>query len=128
MYFIRRIIGYNRRFCLIFSVTFALVLKGIYPFWVLLLMLFMFLQFLLSSMYIRELIYDPLGKYYGAFLMIMLFFTLIDIKHYLYHLIPLSILTYTLFSLATRALYLSKIFKTDWKILDTNKKETLKED
>lgn len=114
-------------FGLIFTSILALVLKGIYPLWVLLLMLFMFLQFFLSSIFVRELIYDPLGKYYGAFLMIMLFLTFIDINNYLYYLIPITILTYTLFSLTTRVLYLYKILKIDRKTPDTNKKETLQE-
>jgi CDP-diacylglycerol--glycerol-3-phosphate 3-phosphatidyltransferase/cardiolipin synthase len=98
-------------FLLIFSSILGLILKGIYPLWILFLVLFMFLQFIVSSSLVDELIYDPLGKYYGAFLMLMVFLTLIDFHRIHHHIIPISIFTYTLICLSTRALFLFKIFK-----------------
>jgi CDP-diacylglycerol--glycerol-3-phosphate 3-phosphatidyltransferase/cardiolipin synthase len=45
----------------------AFVIGGLYPFWILLLIVAMFVQFLLTSKRGRP-VYDPVGKYYGAFL------------------------------------------------------------
>jgi CDP-diacylglycerol--glycerol-3-phosphate 3-phosphatidyltransferase/cardiolipin synthase len=45
----------------------AFVTKGLYPRWLLLLVVVMFAQFVLTSGLARP-IYDPVGKYYGAFL------------------------------------------------------------
>jgi CDP-diacylglycerol--glycerol-3-phosphate 3-phosphatidyltransferase/cardiolipin synthase len=54
-------------FFLVLAAFSAFVLKGIYPFWTLLLIVAMFAQFVLTSRLGRP-TYDPVGKYYGIFL------------------------------------------------------------
>jgi len=54
----------------------AFVLKGWYDPFILLLIITMFALFLATSS-LKKLVYDPVGKYLGAFLMIMLFITLL---------------------------------------------------
>lgn len=54
-------------FVLVTSAFLAFIIAGIYPYWLLILIIFMFLQFILTSG-IKKPIYDPIGKYYGAFL------------------------------------------------------------
>jgi len=54
-------------FVLILTTFSAFVMQGIYPFWTLPLIGFMFLQFILTSR-LKQPLYDPVGRYYGAFL------------------------------------------------------------
>ena len=54
-------------FFLVLAAFSAFALKGLYPFWMLLLIVVMFAQFVLTSKLARP-IYDPVGKYYGVFL------------------------------------------------------------
>jgi phosphatidylglycerophosphate synthase len=75
-------------FILIMAGFSAFILNGIYPFGLLLLLIFMFLQFVITSK-AHVPIYGPLGKYYGSFLFLVVFITLIFpntllIGYYLY--------------------------------------------
>jgi CDP-diacylglycerol--glycerol-3-phosphate 3-phosphatidyltransferase/cardiolipin synthase len=54
-------------FALVLAAFMAFVLKDLYPGWLLLLIVAMFAQFVLTSRPAGP-IYDPVGKYYGAFL------------------------------------------------------------
>ncbi len=54
----------------------AFVLKGWYDPFILLIIIAMFALFLATSS-LKKLVYDPVGKYLGAFLMVMLFITLL---------------------------------------------------
>jgi CDP-diacylglycerol--glycerol-3-phosphate 3-phosphatidyltransferase/cardiolipin synthase len=63
-------------FILIMVVFVAFALKEIYPFWVLIIFIAMFLQFILTSRK-KIIIYDPVGKYYGSFLFSVILITLI---------------------------------------------------
>ena len=42
------------------------ILEGLYPLWILLLMVFVFAQFMITSVYSKRTVYDPVGKYYGS--------------------------------------------------------------
>ena len=63
-------------FVLVLAAFSAFVLRGIYPFWILLLIVAMFAQFVLTSRLKRP-IYDPVGKYYGVFLFLATGVTLV---------------------------------------------------
>jgi CDP-diacylglycerol--glycerol-3-phosphate 3-phosphatidyltransferase/cardiolipin synthase len=63
-------------FILIMVVFVAFTLKEIYPFWVLIIFIAMFSQFILTSRK-KIIIYDPVGKYYGSFLFSVIVITLI---------------------------------------------------
>ena len=56
-------------FIFIFVTFTAFILKDIYPFWILIIIGFWFLQFIVTSSR-KEQIYDPIGKYSGLFLYI----------------------------------------------------------
>lgn len=53
----------------------AFALKGIYPMIILFILIFMFVQFIVSSG-IKNPVYDPVGKYYGIFLFFVIGITL----------------------------------------------------
>ena len=82
-------------------------LSGIYPFWAFLLIVFMFLQFILTSKMLK-ITFDPIGKYYGSLLygaigLTMLFTGQLAQNIILYSLVVASILT-----LSSRLVYLIK--------------------
>ena len=58
-------------FILIFVAFFTLVLKEIFTFWVLIIIGLMFLQFIITSKIERP-IYDPIGRYSGVFLFVII--------------------------------------------------------
>lgn len=62
-------------FIFVFFGFFAFVIKGIYPYILIFLLGFMFSQFILTSG--KAPLYDPIGKYYGIFLFIVMGTTLI---------------------------------------------------
>jgi len=83
------------------------ILSGIYPYWVLILIISMFLQFILTSK-LFKITLDPIGKYYGSLLyggigLTMLFRGPLSESVILYSLIGVSIFTVT-----SRLIYLSK--------------------
>jgi phosphatidylglycerophosphate synthase len=91
-------------FILVLTVFVAFVIDGIYPYWILILIVLVFLQFIASSKF-KVLIYDPLGKYYGSFLFLMIFITLLPIESLNYNLLLSLIVVFTLISLLSRYLY-----------------------
>ena len=50
-------------FLFISGMYLAFIIKGIYSPWILLIIVFVFIQFILSSVYLKQTIYDPIGKY-----------------------------------------------------------------
>ncbi|MFX1427247.1 MAG: CDP-alcohol phosphatidyltransferase family protein [Promethearchaeota archaeon] len=64
-------------FLLIFFVYISFVINGLYPFWLLILIGFMFIQFIITSR-LKKPIYDPVGKYIFIILIIMVFITFIS--------------------------------------------------
>lgn len=91
-------------FILIFTCFLAFVINNTYPSMILLLIIFMFAQFLLSSEF-KNPIYDPIGKYYGIFLYIMVGITISTNNYIESRLILLVILLMTIVSLISRILF-----------------------
>jgi CDP-diacylglycerol--glycerol-3-phosphate 3-phosphatidyltransferase/cardiolipin synthase len=85
----------------------AFVANGIYPYWVLIIIVIMFLQFLVTSKS-RTPIYDPVGKYYGSFLYLTLIIGLIITNQFLYSFLIILILIFTLTSLMSRLIFMKK--------------------
>ncbi|MDT8781546.1 MAG: CDP-alcohol phosphatidyltransferase family protein [Candidatus Bathyarchaeota archaeon] len=54
-------------FIFIFGMFRLFVTLELYPYWILALVLFMYIQFLITSYFFKK-VQDPLGKYYGSFL------------------------------------------------------------
>ncbi|TXT63812.1 MAG: membrane protein of unknown function [Promethearchaeota archaeon] len=106
-------------FSFIFLALSSFVLQQVYPHWILILVSLIFLQFLLTST-IQHPVYDPLGKYYGSFLMLVIGIGLIDSQGYITQFIPMFLLGYSCFAFISRMLYLkSAIF------MPSNHKESM---
>ena len=55
-------------FLSVFTVFVVMAVRNLYPYWLLPLILFMFGQFLLTSPGKTDLLFDPVGRYFGTFL------------------------------------------------------------
>ncbi|MDO9045552.1 MAG: CDP-alcohol phosphatidyltransferase family protein [Methanobacteriaceae archaeon] len=89
----------------------AFTINGIYPYWILILIIIMFLQFIITSKF-KFPVYDPIGKYYGAFLFLVIFITLIaDILHNTYsnYILLVLIVIFTVISLISRLFFIMKL-------------------
>lgn len=94
-------------FILVLMAFIVFAFNGIYPYWILIIITLVFLQFLVTSKF-KLLVYDPIGKYYGTFLFIIILITLISPVTIHVYLLAL-IVVFTLISLISR--YFFFIFK-----------------
>jgi CDP-diacylglycerol--glycerol-3-phosphate 3-phosphatidyltransferase/cardiolipin synthase len=92
-------------FILLLAAFTSFVIKGIYPSWILFLIIFMFLQFILTSK-MRMSMYDPIGKYFGTILFGAALITLIFENALLYNSIALFILLFAFISFLSRYIFL----------------------
>lgn len=90
-------------FFLVLLAFIAFVIREIYPYWLLILIILVFLQFLVTSKF-KILVYDPIGKYYGAFLFTIILITLISPSIY-YDFLLIIIVIFTIISLLSRYLF-----------------------
>lgn len=90
-------------FILVLVAFLTFIIIGIYPYWLLLLIILVFIQFILTSK-LKVLIYDPVGKYYGAFLFAVILITLISPPAF-YSFLLLATILFTLISLVSRYLF-----------------------
>jgi CDP-diacylglycerol--glycerol-3-phosphate 3-phosphatidyltransferase/cardiolipin synthase len=89
------------------SVMFLLFIEGgLYPYWILVLISIVFLQFLLTSILLKQL-YDPIGKYYGSLLFGAIGLTLLFSGRLFQEAITLGIVIVTVASLMSRVVYLA---------------------
>ena len=88
-------------FFLIISAFIVFVIDGFYPYWLLILIGFMFLQFLLSSRY-KKLIYDPVGKFLFLLLIIIVFITFISADPLVCGISCITFIGFCIVSLITR--------------------------
>ena len=91
-------------FILVLTLFSAFIIKGIYPSWILLLIILMFLQFILTSK-INITSYDPVGKQYGSFLFIIIFITLTVSNTIVYSLLLYLIIILTIISILSRLIF-----------------------
>jgi CDP-diacylglycerol--glycerol-3-phosphate 3-phosphatidyltransferase/cardiolipin synthase len=97
-------------FFLVLAVFLAFVSKGLYPFWVLLTIIAMFVQFVLTSKLARP-VYDPLGKYYGVFLFAIASITQVFPKANILQAVPVLILGFSVMVVINRAIFLCDLSK-----------------
>ena len=90
-------------FILVLIAFWTFIIIGIYPYWLLFLIILVFLQFVLTSK-LNVLVYDPIGKYYGAFLFAVILITLISPINF-YNLLLAAIVLFTIISLISRYLF-----------------------
>jgi len=79
--------------------------SGCYPYWVFLLILFMFAQFAITS-FSLEVIYDPVGKYYGSLLYGAIGLTLLFSGQAFYNFVSLILVAVSAASFFSRLSYL----------------------
>ena len=84
------------------------VLKGIYEAWIMVLIIFMFLQFLLTNHAFRKVIYDPIGKYYGSLLFGGIGLTLLSPTQIMSNIVTAGIIISTIATMFSRLLYFYK--------------------
>ena len=101
-------------FFLIIIAFISFVIDGIYPFWIIIIICFVFLQFILTSKS-KVLIFDPIGKYWFLFLIIVVIITLLFPYYYVYYIIILIIISTTVISLTFRVHFLYKLTKNSNK-------------
>ena len=94
-------------FILILSGFSGFVFIGLYPFWLIIIIILMFLQFIITSKF-KLPVYDPIGKYYGSFLFIVIFISLIVINPILYFLLTTLIVIFTFISITSRYWFMLK--------------------
>ena len=92
-------------FVLVLASFSAFAVKGMFPFWVLLLIMAMFAQFILTSRRDGP-VYDPVGKYYGLFLFAAIGLTLLFVHTAVYIGIQVGMAGFTVVSLVSRAVFL----------------------
>jgi phosphatidylglycerophosphate synthase len=88
---------------------------GCYPYWVLSLILFVYIQFIITS-FTCKITYDPVGKYYGSLLYGAIGLTLLFSGKVFYDFVTVSIVFVTaasLFSRVTYYLWSRKLRNTD---------------
>ena len=90
-------------FILVLVAFLTFIIIEIYPYWLLLLIVLVFLQFILTSK-LNVLVYDPVGKYYGAFLFAVIFVTLVCPPSF-YSWLLIAIILFTIISLISRYLF-----------------------
>jgi len=97
-------------FLLVLAAFSAFVMEGVYPFWTLLLIVAMFIQFVLTSRLGRP-IYDPVGKYYGVFLFCAVGVTLVLPDPTVCRGVLVGILVFTAASAISRCMFLLGLWK-----------------
>ena len=80
------------------------VTAGLYPYWILPIILLVFAQFIITSFRSKK-IYDPIGKYYGSLLYGAIGLTLLFSGQLFYNVITVSIVAVTVASLSSRLAY-----------------------
>jgi CDP-diacylglycerol--glycerol-3-phosphate 3-phosphatidyltransferase/cardiolipin synthase len=97
-------------FCFVLAAFSAFVLEGLYPFWLLILIIAMFAQFLLTSSLSRP-VYDPVGKYYGLFLFCAIGVTLVLPSAGVRRAVLALIAGFTFAAVTSRAVFLFGLWK-----------------
>ena len=81
------------------------ILEEFYPLWILLLIVTVFVQFMLTSLYLKRTIYDPVGKYYGSLMYGGVGLTLLFPEQLVYNTVTIGIIVSTIASLFSRLAY-----------------------
>ena len=81
------------------------VIEGFYPSWILVLMVFVFAQFMLTSVYLKHAVYDPVGKYYGSLMYGGVGLTLLSQEQLMFSIVTVGIVVSTVAALSSRLAY-----------------------
>jgi len=94
-------------FILVLAAFSAFIINGLYPTWLLIIIVFMFLQFIITSKF-HITIYDPLGKYYGSFLFLVILLSLIITNPIIILILTILIVLFSIISITSRFLFILK--------------------
>jgi CDP-diacylglycerol--glycerol-3-phosphate 3-phosphatidyltransferase len=92
-------------FLFVSSMFLTFSFKRVYPLWIFLLIVFVFVQFMLTSFYSKRAVYDPLGKYYGSLMYGGIGLTLLFPEQLVYSIVTIGIVVSTMASLFSRLAY-----------------------
>lgn len=92
-------------FLFIYILFIAFMIKGFYPTWLLLLLVFVFEQFVLTSLYSKQPIYDPIGKYLGSLFFCGIGLTLLFSEPLVFSIVTIGIVFSTTASILSRLIY-----------------------
>lgn len=82
------------------------VFECFYPLWLLVLVAFVFVQFILTNIVSRQAVYDPVGKYYGSLMYGAVGLTLLFQEQLLYNIVIVGIVVSSAACLVSRAYFL----------------------
>jgi CDP-diacylglycerol--glycerol-3-phosphate 3-phosphatidyltransferase/cardiolipin synthase len=92
-------------FLFIYGLFAAFMIKGFYPTWIFLLLIFVFELFILTNLYSKRTIYDPVGKYLGSLLFGGIGLTLLFSFQLVYDIVTIGIVFSTAVSILSRSAY-----------------------
>ena len=92
-------------FFFISGMYWVFISQGIFPLWILAIIVVVFLQFMLSNIYSKRMVYDPIGKYYGSLLLGGIGLTLLFQLQIVYNIVTLGIVASTIISIFSRLMY-----------------------
>ncbi len=92
-------------FLFVSSMFLTFIFKRVYPLWIFLLIVFVFVQFMLTSFYSKRAVYDPVGKYYGSLMYGGIGLTLLFPEQLVYSIVTIGIVVFTMVSLFSRLAY-----------------------
>jgi CDP-diacylglycerol--glycerol-3-phosphate 3-phosphatidyltransferase/cardiolipin synthase len=84
------------------------IVKQMYSPWILVIIIGVFIQFVLSNLYLKKTVYDPVGKYYGSLLFIGVGLTILFSNQLVYDFVTYGIIISTIISLTSRISHLIK--------------------
>lgn len=95
-------------FLFISSLFLNFIAKGFYPVWLLFPVIFVYIQFMLTSLF-SKVVYDPVGKYYGSLLYGAIGLTLLFSGQLAHAIVIVGIIVATAASLLSRLLYFTRV-------------------
>jgi phosphatidylglycerophosphate synthase len=96
-------------FIFISAMYMVFIFKGFFPSWILLLIISVFAQFILTSLYLKRIIYDPVGKYYGSLMYGGIGLTLLFSWQLIHDIVVIVIVDSSVASLCSRLAYFLRI-------------------
>lgn len=95
-------------FLFITTMYVTFIINDLYSPWILLIIVFVFIQFIVSNIILKQTIYDPIGKYFGSILFAGIGITILFSIQLIYDIITIIIVIFALVSLLSRIKYLLK--------------------
>ena len=92
-------------FLFVSAMFLVFIFEGFYSWWILLLIIFVFVQFMAASVYSKQPVYDPVGKYYGSLMYGGIGLTLLIQEQFMFNTVTAGILVSTLVVIASRLAY-----------------------